>query len=79
MASLTVRQLDEKVKKLLRLRRLSKAAIHRYKRYAQHLDDTLEAAKSKALEANVEVFSDRANLQKIARYVSTGQFPWEAE
>lgn len=66
-------------KKLLRLRRLSKAAIHRYKRYAQHLDDTLEAAKSKALEANVEVFSDRANLQKIARYVSTGQFPWEAE
>jgi polyketide biosynthesis enoyl-CoA hydratase PksH len=31
------------------------------------------------LEANVEVFSDRANLQKIARYVSTGQFPWEAE
>lgn len=66
-------------KKLLRLRRLSKSAIYRYKRYAQHLDDTLEAAKSKALEANVEVFSDRANLQKIARYVSTGQFPWEAE
>lgn len=66
-------------KKLLRLRRLSKSAIHRYKRYAQHLDDSLAAAKSKALEANVEVFSDRANLQKIARYVSTGQFPWEAE
>jgi polyketide biosynthesis enoyl-CoA hydratase PksH len=66
-------------KKLLRLRRLSTAAIHRYKRYAQQLDDSLEAAKSKALEANIEVFSDRANLQKIARYVSTGQFPWEAE
>jgi polyketide biosynthesis enoyl-CoA hydratase PksH len=66
-------------KKLLRLRRLSKSAIQRYKRYANSLDDTLGAAKSTALAANVEVFSDRDNLQKIARYVSTGQFPWEGE
>lgn len=66
-------------KKLLRLRRLSKSAIQRYKRYANTLDDTLAAAKPKALAANVEVFSDRDNLQKIARYVSTGQFPWEGE
>lgn len=66
-------------KKLLRLRRLSKTAIHRYKRYANSLHDTLAAAKSKALAANIEVFSDRGNLQKIARYVSTGQFPWEGE
>lgn len=66
-------------KKLLRLRRLSKSAIHRYKRYANALDGTLAAARSKALSANIEVFSDRQNLQKIARYVSTGQFPWEGE
>lgn len=66
-------------KKLLRLRRLSKAAIHRYKSYANSLDETLSAAKSKALAANIEVFSDRQNLHKIARYVSTGQFPWEGE
>ncbi|HYD79459.1 MAG TPA: enoyl-CoA hydratase/isomerase [Paucimonas sp.] len=64
-------------KKLLRLRRLSKTGIHRYKRYMNTLDHSLAAAKPKALEANIEVFSDEDNLQKIARYVTTGQFPWE--
>jgi len=64
-------------KKLLRLRRLSKTGIQRYKRYMNALDSSLTAAKTKALEANVEVFSDDENLQKIARYVTTGQFPWE--
>jgi polyketide biosynthesis enoyl-CoA hydratase PksH len=66
-------------KKLLRLRRLPKTAIHRYKRYMNALNDGLLTAKPKALAANIEVFSDRNNLQKIARYVTTGQFPWEAE
>lgn len=66
-------------RKLLRLRRLSKAAIRRYKRYANSLNDLVATAKPQALAANIEVFSDRQNLQKIARYVSTGQFPWEAE
>lgn len=64
-------------KKLLRLRRLSKNGIERYKRYAGALDDTLVASMPKALAANIEVFSDRDNLEKIARYVKTGQFPWE--
>jgi len=64
-------------KKLLRLRRLSKAGVRRYKRYMSTLDDTLLGSKPKALEANREVFSDRNNLEKIARYVKTGQFPWE--
>jgi polyketide biosynthesis enoyl-CoA hydratase PksH len=66
-------------KHLLRLRRLNKDAIARYKRYASSLDDALRASKPKALEANVEVFSDPDNLQKIARYVKTGKFPWEAD
>lgn len=66
-------------KKLLRLRRLSKPAIERYKRYLSAMDDTLRANMPKALEANIEVFSDKANLDKIARYVTTGQFPWEGE
>lgn len=64
-------------KKLLRLRRLSKPAVLRYKRYMNALDDSLAAFKARALAANVEVFGDQDNLQKIARYVKTGQFPWE--
>jgi polyketide biosynthesis enoyl-CoA hydratase PksH len=66
-------------KKLLRLRRLSKTAVSRYKRYLGALDDSLATAEQKALDANMEVFSDTANVAKIARYVSTGQFPWEGE
>jgi polyketide biosynthesis enoyl-CoA hydratase PksH len=64
-------------KKLLRLRRLSKTAVRRYKQYLNSLDDSLTTAKAPALAANLEVFSDKANLEKISRYVRTGQFPWE--
>jgi polyketide biosynthesis enoyl-CoA hydratase PksH len=42
-----------------------------------NLDAALVASKPKALAANIEVFSDSSNLEKIARYVKTGQFPWE--
>lgn len=65
-------------KQLLRLRRLNKDGIARYKRYASSLDTSLASAKHKALQANIEVFSDPANLARIARYVNTGKFPWEA-
>ncbi|MDE1462564.1 enoyl-CoA hydratase/isomerase [Spartinivicinus poritis] len=63
---------------LLRLRRLSKTAIGRYKNYLNKLDVSLAAAKPNALAANQVVFSDPNNLSKINRYVNTGQFPWEA-
>lgn len=63
---------------LLRLRRLGKPGITRYKRYMHSIDGALEAAEPKALQANREVFADRDNLQGIARYVKTGAFPWEA-
>lgn len=66
-------------KHLLRLRRLDQAGVARYKRYAGGLDDVLTAAKPKALAANIEVFSDPANRQKIARYARTGKFPWESD
>jgi len=65
-------------KHLLRLRRLNKQALVRYKRYALSLDDSLGAARPLALAANREVFADPENVEKIARYVSTGRFPWEA-
>lgn len=64
-------------KHLLRLRRLSKKAVTRYKSYVAELDGTLTADKSKALAANLEVFTDPDNLRSIARYVQTGAFPWE--
>ncbi len=64
-------------KQLLRLRRLGMDGVARYKRYANSLDDVLIRSKPQALAGNLEVFSDPGNLQKIARYVRTGQFPWE--
>lgn len=66
-------------KHLLRLRRLSIVGIMRYKRYASSLDDVLRTSRLKAIEANVEVFSDPNNLHRIARYARTGKFPWEPD
>lgn len=66
-------------KQLLRLRRLGKDGIARYKRYAGSLDDSIRCARQPALDANREVFSDPGNVQRIARYVKTGKFPWEAD
>jgi polyketide biosynthesis enoyl-CoA hydratase PksH len=64
-------------KYLLRLRRISKNGISAYKRYVSNLDETIARSKPKALQANIEVFSNQGNLEKIVRYVKTGQFPWE--
>lgn len=64
---------------LLRLRYLPKTGVARYKKYLRDLDDVLLPSRDKAVDANREVFSDEENLRKIARYVSTGQFPWEGE
>jgi polyketide biosynthesis enoyl-CoA hydratase PksH len=66
-------------KQLLRLRRIGGPGIARYKRYAAELDDSLRTAREKALRANLDVFSDPDNLRRIARYVKTGKFPWEAD
>ncbi|CAL9331410.1 enoyl-CoA hydratase/isomerase [Streptomyces sp. Tu 3180] len=64
---------------LLRLRRLPKTGVTRYKTYLRNLDDILLPSRDKAVAANQEVFSDQENLRKIERYVTTGQFPWEGE
>lgn len=64
-------------KHLSRLRRLDQVAITRYKRYTRRLSDFTRLSREAALEANLEVFSDSRNRQSIARYVATGQFPWE--
>jgi polyketide biosynthesis enoyl-CoA hydratase PksH len=62
---------------LLRLRRLGKKGIARYKSYMAEIDASLDRAKTRALAANLEVFTDTENLSRIARYVQTGAFPWE--
>jgi polyketide biosynthesis enoyl-CoA hydratase PksH len=64
-------------KHLLRLRRLSKMGILRYKRYMNELYDSLLQSKSLAAAANKEVFSDPRNLQGIFQYEEKGKFPWE--
>jgi polyketide biosynthesis enoyl-CoA hydratase PksH len=62
---------------LLRVRRLSKPAVARYKKYNGELAGFLKQWKSSALAANVEAFSDKQNMEGIFRYVDTGKFPWE--
>jgi len=64
-------------KHLLRLRRLSKTGISRYKHYMNQLSDLPLQAKSKAIKANKEIFSDPRNLKGIYNYIQTGKFPWE--
>ena len=66
-------------KSLLRLRRLDRNGVARYKRYANGLAPSLVHARAAALDANAEVFGDPENIRRIARYVNTGRFPWEAE
>jgi polyketide biosynthesis enoyl-CoA hydratase PksH len=65
-------------KHLVRLRRLTKPAISRYKRYTDHLDTTIMHARPEALRANTAAFTDSRNLENIVRFVRTGQFPWES-
>jgi len=66
-------------KHLLRLRRLNKPAIARYKAYMQALDGSLAAVRGDAVRVSAEVFADPDNRRKISRYVGTGKFPWEAD
>lgn len=65
-------------KHLLRLKRLSKKSIIRYKHFMNDLQPIISQAKSMALEMNQEVFADKQNIEGIRRFVKTGQFPWES-
>ena len=57
---------------LLRLSRISKDAVSRYKQYAGGLDRLLEEFRFPAVSANREVFSNDRNLEAIARYRDKG-------
>lgn len=66
-------------KHLLRLTRVDKKGVERYKKYINELDGFIESSKQQALLANLEVFSDVENLTKISRFIGTGRFPWEKD
>lgn len=64
-------------KHLLRLRRLPKTGIARYKSYIHGLNNWLLQSKTQALAANREIFSDPQNLNWIFQFIDNGRFPWE--
>lgn len=64
-------------KHLLRLRRLDKAAIGRYKRHMAEIHGLVDTARPAALAANRAMFADPDIRAGIARYVAEGKFPWE--
>lgn len=63
---------------LIRLQRLGKPAVGRYKRYLAGMTGELERWKPAALAANREMFSDPEVQRNIRRYVRELKFPWEA-
>lgn len=62
---------------LLRLRRLPKPGVERYKRYMRRLWSLPSDAKASALAANREVFADPDNRRRMLEFVNNGRFPWE--
>src|SRR5262249_6687677 len=64
-------------KHLLRLNRLSKKSIVRYKAYLKEMAPISVETKNIALSANREAFSDPVNVSAILQYSETGLFPWE--
>jgi polyketide biosynthesis enoyl-CoA hydratase PksH len=62
---------------LLRLRRLSKIAIKRYKNYMSEMSPMDSLVRRQAIAANRLVSSDPENMGAISEYVRTGRFPWE--
>jgi polyketide biosynthesis enoyl-CoA hydratase PksH len=62
---------------LLRLTRLPKAGVERYKRYMRTLSALPPNARASALAANREVFADPANRKKVLEFVNGGRLPWE--
>lgn len=62
---------------LLRLKRLQKTAIGRYKSYLAGIDSSLGDVRSLALSANREFFADAEVQSNIRRYVNESKFPWE--
>jgi len=62
---------------LLRLKRLPKAGIAKYKRYMNELQPLIREGRELAITANQTMFADPDTLSVIYNFVNKGQFPWE--
>lgn len=62
---------------LTRINRFPKAGIVAYKKYVQLLDHDVIRLKNSATEANLNLFTNQENLNRIYRFVEEGIFPWE--
>ncbi|MFI2028793.1 enoyl-CoA hydratase/isomerase [Streptomyces buecherae] len=60
-----------------RMSKLSPDGIARYKRYMSTEIAPLHHHREGAIAANLEIFSDPRNLQRITRFVEDGIYPWE--
>lgn len=60
-------------KHLLRLKKIPKTGIVKYKHYLSQMDNSISQFKSLAVASNKEVFSDPCNLERICRFVENGQ------
>lgn len=64
---------------LSRLKRIPPESIQRYKRYLSRIDPVAPPEREEtAVGANLEVFADPANLQRVSRFVELGVYPWES-
>lgn len=62
---------------LIRLRRLNRDAVARYKSHRGAQDDILTRQRAAALAANRALFADPSVRANIRRYVTEAKFPWE--
>ena len=60
-----------------RIAKTPKDGIARYKAYVNRLCPIDAEMRRKAVEANLEVFGDETNLQRIAEFTLHRKYPWE--
>lgn len=60
-----------------RMSKLSRDGIARYKRFMSAEIAPVRRHREAAIAANLEIFSDPHNLQRITRFVEDGVYPWE--
>lgn len=59
--------------------RIPKSGIARYKEYINKISGISESIREKAIEANLKVFSDPINLERIYKFTEEGIYPWRID
>lgn len=63
---------------LSRLKRLPRSGVQQYKSYINTLNDRLFEFRDTAINANLKIFSDSQNLERIYQFIEKGIYPWES-